>query len=326
MKSISPNLAVRPTVTRKSPPKQGSRHKPDFRGHKNASQKPERGKRTETRPSQAQALANTHAHQPPRASHSQRAERPPRTPLINHGKPIRPDSVLIFGFHAVREALRSERRTIRQLWATQAAADKLSPELAAKNITPHLVSTEDIAQNLPHDSVHQGLLAEAAPLESLDLEDIPASGLVLVLDQVTDPHNVGSIMRTAAAFNVDALITTERHSPALTGILAKTASGALEHLPIVHVVNLARALEKIGDMGYQRIGLDSEGPHALDHIQLTRPLALVLGAEGKGLRRLTRENCDHLARLDMPGQIKSLNVSNACAVALTIAHGKLMEK
>jgi 23S rRNA (guanosine2251-2'-O)-methyltransferase len=140
---------------------------------------------------------------------------------------------------------------------------------------------------------------------------------------VTDPHNVGAIVRTAAAFAVDAIVTTERHSPALTGVLAKSASGGLEHVPICVVVNLARALETLGDMGYLRVGLDSEGPAALEDTVLSKPLALVLGAEGKGLRRLSRENCDVLERLDMPGAIRSLNVSNACAVALTLAKMKL---
>ena len=130
-------------------------------------------------------------------------------------------------------------------------------------------------------------------------------------------------MRTAAAVGVDAIVTTERHSPAMTGVLTKSASGGLEHVPVCTVVNLARALETLGDLGYQRVGLDSDGPASLEHTDLQRPLALVLGAEGKGLRRLSRENCDVLARLDMPGAIKSLNVSNACAVALTITRMKL---
>jgi 23S rRNA (guanosine2251-2'-O)-methyltransferase len=130
-------------------------------------------------------------------------------------------------------------------------------------------------------------------------------------------------LRTGAAFAIDALVTTERHSPEFSGALAKSASGGLEHVPICSVVNLARALQELGDRGYWRVGLDSEGPQSLENAPLSRPLALVLGAEGKGLRRLTRENCDVLARLDMPGQIKSLNVSNACAVALTIARARL---
>jgi 23S rRNA (guanosine2251-2'-O)-methyltransferase len=167
-------------------------------------------------------------------------------------------------------------------------------------------------------------MLEAEPLPACDLDGIESkSGIVLVLDQITDPHNVGAIVRTAAAFGVDALVTTERHSPEFTGTLAKAASGGLEHVAIVSVVNLARALEELGELGYQRIGLDSEGPVSLVDAPLARPVALVLGAEDKGLRRLSRENCDLLARLDMPGAIKSLNVSNACAVALARVSSRL---
>ena len=167
-------------------------------------------------------------------------------------------------------------------------------------------------------------MLETRPLPARDLSDIENnSGIVLVLDQITDPHNVGAILRTAAAFAVDALVVTERHAPEFSGVLAKTASGGLEHVPIVEVVNLARAMEELGDMGYLRVGLDSEGSASLEDMVLSRPLALALGAEGAGLRRLTRENCDLVARLDMPGAIKSLNVSNACAIALSVATMKL---
>ena len=236
-----------------------------------------------------------------------------------------PDVAQIWGYHPVREALRSSRREILRLWATADAAERLGAEIATRDLNPTIVTLDEISARLPPDSVHQGLLLEARPLESLDIADLPAGGLVLVLDQVTDPHNVGAIVRTAAAFAVDAIVTTERHSPHMTGVLAKAASGGLEHVPLCVVVNLARALEALGDMGYQRVGLDSDGPASLEDTVLSRPLALVLGAEGKGLRRLSRENCDVLARLDMPGAIRSLNVSNACAVALAVTHMKLAD-
>ena len=230
---------------------------------------------------------------------------------------------IIYGFHAVREALRSKRRKLVRLRGTPNALGGLEKEIAASGVRAEPATNEEIGALLPLDAVHQGLLLEARHIEPIGLDEIPDGGTVLVLDQITDPHNVGAIVRTAAAFAVDAIVTTERHSPALTGVLAKSASGGLEHVPMAIVVNLARALEELGDRGFLRVGLDSEGPASLENTAVSRPLALVLGAEGKGLRRLSRENCDVLARLDMPGAIKSLNVSNACAAALAIVHMKL---
>jgi 23S rRNA (guanosine2251-2'-O)-methyltransferase len=147
--------------------------------------------------------------------------------------------------------------------------------------------------------------------------------LLLVFDQITDPHNVGAILRTAAAFAVAAVVTTARHSPEATGVLAKSASGALEHVPIVSVQNLARAMTELKQRGFQLVGLDSSGETDLSEISLSPSLALVLGAEGKGLRQLTRATCDRVARLDLPGKIKSLNVSNAAALALYIASKRM---
>jgi 23S rRNA (guanosine2251-2'-O)-methyltransferase len=226
----------------------------------------------------------------------------------------------------VAEALRAGKRKPLDIYATGAAAEKLAPEIAAAGLTAHIVEAKDLSRRLGPGAVHQGLLLEARPLDAIDLSGIPSSsGVILVLDQITDPHNVGAILRTAAAFRVDAMVMTERHAPKLAGVLAKAASGGLEHVPMVLVVNLARALEELDEMGYLRVGLDSEGETALDASPLTRPLALVLGGEGKGLRRLTRENCDIVARLDMAGAIKSLNVSNACAVALTLVALRLAD-
>jgi 23S rRNA (guanosine2251-2'-O)-methyltransferase len=171
--------------------------------------------------------------------------------------------------------------------------------------------------------VHQGIYLEADPLPSPAIEELPATGIVLVLDQITDPHNVGAIFRSAAAFAATAIVTTARHSPEASGALAKAASGALEHVPLVTVQNLARALAELKARGFQVIGLDSSGDSDIAALPLRAPLALVLGAEGKGLRQLTRETCDHVARLDLPGPIQSLNVSNAAVLALYVARNRL---
>jgi 23S rRNA (guanosine2251-2'-O)-methyltransferase len=226
----------------------------------------------------------------------------------------------LYGFHAVSAALKAPRRRLVRLYATPAAAERLGQDIARRGVETRVVSAEEIAARLPRDAVHQGVLLEAEPLQPIDVSELPEKGLVVVLDQITDPHNVGAILRTCAAFAVDAVMTTERHSPEFSGVLAKAASGGLEHVPISTVTNLARAMEELGDLGYWRVGLDSEAPTVLGAAPLTRPLALVLGAEDKGLRRLTREKCDALARLDLPGAIKSLNVSNACAIALALAN------
>ena len=196
---------------------------------------------------------------------------------------------------------------------------RLTDEGIAPSAELELVRPDAIAARLSQDAVHQGLMAEADPLPAPALEELPAAGIVLVLDQITDPHNVGAILRTAAAFAVAAIVTTARHSPEATGVLAKSASGALEHVPIVIVQNLARALAALKQQGVLVVGLDSDAPEDLAAIGLSLPLALVLGAEGKGLRQGTKAACDRLARLDLPGAIKSLNVSNAAALSLYIA-------
>ncbi len=233
------------------------------------------------------------------------------------------DAAILYGWHTVEAALANPNRRIRALYATENAAKRLAAEGIAPKVTPQIVRPDEIARRLGPDAVHNGLLAEADPLEAPDLSELPAEGIVLVLDQITDPHNVGAILRSAAAFAVKALVTTARHSPEATGVLAKSASGALDHVPIVTVQNLARGLNALRERGFLLVGLDSEGDADLAATALRSPLALVLGAEGKGLRQLTRETCDHTARLDLPGAIKSLNVSNAAALALYIATTRL---
>jgi 23S rRNA (guanosine2251-2'-O)-methyltransferase len=227
--------------------------------------------------------------------------------------------VVLYGWHSVKAALANPARRFHRLLATENAARRLTEENLKLPVSPQLVRPEAIDALLGPDAVHQGLLAEADPLPSPDIDDIAPEGVLLVLDQITDPHNVGAILRTAAAFAVTAVITTARHSPEATGVLAKAASGALEYVPLVTVPNLARGLNALKDKAVLTIGLDSAAESELETIPLRDPLALVLGAEGKGLRHLTRSTCDAVARLALPGRLKSLNVSNATALALYVA-------
>jgi 23S rRNA (guanosine2251-2'-O)-methyltransferase len=229
------------------------------------------------------------------------------------------DTVILYGWHTVTAALANPARHFRRLLATENAVRRLADEGITLPLPPEIVRPDALAAQLTPDAVHNGLLAEADPLPSPGIEDLPATGVVLVLDQITDPHNVGAILRTAAAFAVAAVVTTARHSPEATGVLAKSASGALELVPIAIVQNLARALVALKERRFLVVGLDGNAPDDLAAIELRPPLALVLGAEGKGLRQLTAATCDRLARLDLPGAIKSLNVSNAAALALYIA-------
>ena len=231
--------------------------------------------------------------------------------------------VILYGWHTVAAALANPQRHIRKLMLTENAARRLADEKIELSVTPEIVRPTLIDQRLGPDAVHQGLLAEADPLPSPDIDTLPQDGIVLVLDQITDPHNVGAILRSAAAFAVKAIVTTARHSPDATGVLAKSASGALELVPMVTVQNLARALNEMNDQGFLTVGLDSQGAETLGSVALRQPLALVLGAEGKGLRQLTRDTCSVVARLDMPGEIKSLNVSNAAVLALYIGASRL---
>jgi 23S rRNA (guanosine2251-2'-O)-methyltransferase len=230
---------------------------------------------------------------------------------------------VLYGWHPVTAALQNPARRVRKLLATENAARRLADENIPTSPPPEIVRPDAIAARLAPDAVHQGLYLEADPLAAPPIEELATDGLVLVLDQITDPHNVGAIFRSAAAFAVAAIVTTARHSPDATGVLAKAASGALEHVPFVTVQNLARGLAALKERGFLVIGLDSSGDDDLAALPLRRPLALVLGAEGKGLRQLTKETCDHIARLDLPGAIQSLNVSNAAAVALYVATSRL---
>ncbi|MFA6032228.1 MAG: RNA methyltransferase [Myxococcota bacterium] len=228
--------------------------------------------------------------------------------------------VRLYGLHTVRAALDNPRRKIRKMLVTRNAAERLEiADLAALPFKAELVEPRDIDKITGSDAVHQGVLIEAEPLKPKRLDALGDAKLVLVLDQVTDPHNVGAVLRSAVAFGAGALITTARHSPHESGVLAKAASGALEHIDQIEVKNLADALDQLHQAGFRTVGLDSEGPAELENSFAGEKIALVLGAEGKGLRQKTRETVTVLARLDMPGVIRSLNVSNAAAVSLYAA-------
>ena len=237
---------------------------------------------------------------------------------------LAPDQVLLYGLHTVRAALANPERKNIKLSTTQNALVRLEVgPVDALGIPVEIVSPQDIDKVLGPEAIHQGVMLETRPLPVRRLEALKDSPLLLVLDQVTAPHNVGAIMRSAVAFDAGAVITTQRHSPTESGVLAKSASGALELIPYIQITNLADALSELHRLGFTTIGLDSEGPAPLEGTFSGNKVALVLGSEGKGLRQKTRETVNALARLDMPGAIKSLNVSNAAAIALYAARSYL---
>jgi 23S rRNA (guanosine2251-2'-O)-methyltransferase len=255
----------------------------------------------------------------PRPGKDGRARYLPRSPTER-----RSEALWIYGLHPVLAALANPRRDVRRLVATPNALARLFSAGAEVGITPEEATPRALDRILGGEPVHQGVAIEVAPLEPLTISALADARLILLLDQVTDPHNVGAIMRSALAFGADAVITTRRHAPAETGVLAKAASGALDRLTVIEVQNLARALEELGKLGFARIGLDSEAETAIEDAMTSTRIALVLGAEGKGLRRLTRDTCDTVARLSMPGPLASLNVSNAAVLALYLAHRHLV--
>jgi 23S rRNA (guanosine2251-2'-O)-methyltransferase len=235
----------------------------------------------------------------------------------SHGTPNRPR---LWGKHAVAAALDNPERKVLRAWATRETAAIMQ---FPKDVAVTLADAADLGRLVPHDAPHQGVVIEVEPLEDAWLDDLLAGaaqkGVLLVLDQVTDPHNVGAILRSTAAFGAIGIVTQDRHSPPESGVVAKAASGALERVPWVRVVNLARALEEIGEAGFWRIGLTGDANMDLKDALGPARVALVLGAEGAGLRPNTREHCDALARLPISGAVESLNVSNAAAVALYAA-------
>jgi 23S rRNA (guanosine2251-2'-O)-methyltransferase len=235
----------------------------------------------------------------------------------SHGTANRPR---LWGKHAVAAALDNPNRKVLRAWATRETADFLQ---FPKDVPLTIADVADLGRLVPHDAPHQGVVIEVEPLEDAWLDGIhntaPERAVLLVLDQVTDPHNIGAILRSAAPFGAIGIVTQDRHSPPESGVVAKAASGTLERVPWIRVVNLARALEEIAEAGFWRIGLTGDAQTELKAALGPARVALVLGAEGPGLRPNTRDHCDALARLPISNAVESLNVSNAAAVALYAA-------
>jgi 23S rRNA (guanosine2251-2'-O)-methyltransferase len=226
-------------------------------------------------------------------------------------------SVWIYGTHAVMAALANPKRKVLDLRATRNAAEAL-PEGTRVN----LIEGEELSAKLPAGAVHQGVAIRVMPLPVMEIDEaIPdAAGIVLVLDQVTDPQNIGAIFRSAAAFGARAIIQQDRKAPPITGALAKAAVGGIEFVPDVRVVNISQTIKQLSDDGWLTVGLSGEADKDLAEVLDGSPVALVMGAEGKGLRHLVAERCDVLARIPIGAQMESLNVSAASAIALYAAH------
>ncbi len=237
----------------------------------------------------------------------------------------------LFGMHAVREAWGNPARFVHALYITEAAMKEFEPHLktAAKRPAPIIVTKEDIDRALPPGTVHQGIALSCQALPELSVIDIiikaetKPKSVIVMLDQVTDPHNIGAILRSACAFGADGVVMQSRHTPDMDGILAKTACGAVDHIPVAYETNLSRALEKLKEHHYTVIGLDEHSPKTFSDLYSYDRVVIVLGAEGPGIRRLIREHCDVLVTLPTKPPIASLNVSNAAAVALYALCNKL---
>lgn len=236
--------------------------------------------------------------------------------------------ISLFGVHAVREALLNPERVIKNIYITEQLEDDIYVMIEQANAQglnrpePQVLVKEALDRALPRGTVHQGIACDAAPLEEVYLPELirkagtKERSVLVLLDQVTDPHNMGAIMRSACAFGADGIIVQSRHAPELNGIVAKTASGAVEHLPVVYETNLARAIEALKEAGYFALALDERGSKTLPEAPHYPKTLLILGAEGPGLRPLIRDHCDLLLKLPTPGTFFSLNVSNAAAVAM----------
>ena len=268
----------------------------------------------------------------PRSEGPVRAGWTPKSDAVRAGDsaprgPKKPDADhLIWGRHPVIAALANPaRKGMGRLLATAERVAEIERQaLAPHGHKPEIVDGQALQRMLPQGAVHQGLVFKVAPLDGVALEDLaePAEGVIVMLDQITDPQNVGAIFRSALAFGARGVVMQDRHSPALAGPLAKAAAGATERLPHARVTNLSRALERLSELGWRAVGLDGGAEATLEEALDGRPTVLVMGSEGEGVRRLVAEHCDQMARIPMPGGFESLNVSNAAAVALYEASRK----
>ncbi|VAW16737.1 23S rRNA (guanosine(2251)-2'-O)-methyltransferase [hydrothermal vent metagenome] len=242
--------------------------------------------------------------------------------IINQKKPRKPaveqsdHTLYIYGLHSVAAALGNEKRQKHALYATPNALKRLKENIGKISVEVEIFTPRDLDKKVGAQAVHQGLILKASPLPRLKLSDLDGLDLLVVLDQITDPHNVGAILRSAAAFGANGVITTARYAPDETGVLAKSASGALDLVPFIEVNNLGEALIWLKKQAVWCLGLDSGANESIARAQIPPQVALVLGSEGKGLRLKTRQLCNQMVALEMPGAIKSLNVSNAAAIAL----------
>ncbi|MBV9549272.1 MAG: 23S rRNA (guanosine(2251)-2'-O)-methyltransferase RlmB [Alphaproteobacteria bacterium] len=283
----------------------------DFR--KRPHSRPSKGGKPRGKPGKGSKLTR------PQANPQEDYDFPARRPE-SRGRSANPGN-WIYGLHAVQAALANPRRKLGRLVLTRRAAEIIGEE-RPDHIHPEIMEPDAIGKLLPAGAVHQGAALEAAPLPALDLDALLSERhdqnrrIVLVLDQLSDPHNVGAILRSAAAFGVTAVVVQDRHAPPQSGALAKAASGALDQVAYVEVVNIARALEKLAEHGFWRIALAGDGSQSLRNAIPAGDVALVLGSEGEGIRRLVREHCETAAHIPIAGAMESLNVSNAAAIAL----------
>jgi len=245
-----------------------------------------------------------------------------------HPHPKPESGLWLYGLHAVRAALANPKRHVKRALLTQRAAEEIGAKLLGR-VRHEIVDTDAVGRTLPSGAVHQGAALLCEPLPRRDLaatlsavpgdaagQAIAGRRLVLVLDQISDPHNVGAILRSAVAFGASAVVVQDRHAPPESGVLAKAASGALDIVPYIHAVNIARALEELGKLGFWRVALAGDGEQTLKEAVPAGDVAIVLGSEGSGLRRLVRETCDAAAFIPIDAALESLNVSNAAAIAL----------